>query len=72
MPPQRGGRPANQTVANNFQQVIVPGRRNTVQCLHRHRQWPKELLVSRVVRELKKKLRYTQGEMKDRLLQKEL
>jgi len=41
MPPQRGGRPVNQTVANNFQQVIVPGRRNTVQCLHCHQQMAK-------------------------------
>jgi len=42
MPPQRGDRPVNQTVANNFQQVIVSGRRNTVQCLHCHQQMIKE------------------------------
>ncbi len=76
MPPQRGGRPANQTVANNYQQVIVPGRRNTVQCLHCHRQMIKEAsrqqshlnqcnsyqtrFINRP-RELKKRLRYTQS-----------
>lgn len=36
MPSQRSGRPVNQTVANNYQQVIVSGRRNSVQCLHCH------------------------------------
>ncbi len=42
MPPQRGGRPVNQTVANNFQQIIVSGRRDTVQCLHCRQQMVKE------------------------------
>jgi len=42
IPSQRGDRPANQTVANNYQLAIVSGRRNTVQCLHCHRQMIKE------------------------------
>ncbi len=36
MPPQRGGRPLNQLVVDNFQQIIVPGRLATVQCRHCH------------------------------------
>ena len=32
MPPQRGGRPLNQLVVDNFQQIIVPERLATVQC----------------------------------------
>jgi hypothetical protein len=42
MPPQRGDRPVNQTVASNYQQIIVSERQNTVQCLHCHRQMVKE------------------------------
>ncbi len=76
MSPQRGDRPVNQTVADNYQQVIIPGRRNTVQCLHCHRQMAKEAsrqqsylnqcntYQTRVInrpRELKKRLRYTQS-----------
>jgi len=35
MPPQRGGKPRNEVVAEAFQQIIVPGRAlTTVRCLH--------------------------------------
>ncbi len=37
MPPQRGGRPLNQLVADNFQKIIIPGRAVTVQCRHCHK-----------------------------------
>jgi len=36
MPSQRGGRPLNQLVVDNFQQIIEPGRLATVQCRHCH------------------------------------
>ncbi len=37
MPSQRGGRPLNQLVADNFQKIIIPGRADTVQCRHCHK-----------------------------------
>ena len=36
MPSQRGGRPLNQLVVDNFQQIIVSERLATVQCRHCH------------------------------------
>jgi len=83
MPPQRGGRPLNQLVVDNFQQITIPGRLATVQCRHCHKImyiYINERTLNRP-RELKKRLRYTQGievdeeelcEMKDRLLQEEI
>jgi len=37
MPSQRGGRPLNQLVVDNFQQIIIPERLATVQCRHCHK-----------------------------------
>ncbi len=37
MPPQRGGRPLNQLVVDNFQQIIISERLATVQCRHCHK-----------------------------------
>jgi len=37
MPSQRGGKPLNQLVVDNFQQTIIPGRLATVQCRHCHK-----------------------------------
>ena len=46
MPSQRGGRPLNQLVVDNFQQITIPGRLATVQCRHCHK-----IMVSEATRQ---------------------
>ncbi len=46
MPSQRGGRPLNQLVVDNFQQIIIPERLATVQCRHCHK-----IMVSEATRQ---------------------
>ncbi len=75
MPPQRGGRPLNQLVVDNFQQINLEGLLlfSAVTVI-----WPERTLNRP---NLKRKLRYTQSieideeelcEMEDRLLQEEI
>ncbi len=75
MSPQRGDKPRNQAVIDDFQSIILPNRIvSAVKCLYCHRQ-----MTFEVTRQ--QNLRYTQGikidekkllNMKDRLLQKEV
>ncbi len=70
MPPQRGGRPLNQLVVDNFQQIIISERLATIQCRHCHK-----IMASEATRQHSQNIEVDEKElceMEDRLLQEEI